>query len=145
MSYGSNTVFAMDTLTDQLAYCIVERQTDKIVYANKEFFRIWGASHLEGQLQSDTLYTRDIFQQCQTLARDSAGFFDLFWVSEEYECSFIEGEMMLKNGQTILCTLVQTNEGEEYAGEKLYLFQDVTKEKAGTLAAAADRGTQIKL
>ncbi|MGB9617041.1 MAG: PAS domain S-box protein, partial [Desulfomonilaceae bacterium] len=113
-----------------LGFYVVDENTNKILYFNKQFTALWGIDHLEPDLLTGKLSHREIEE---TLA----GMITREGLSEKLHeersvdepQKLRESELVLKDGRTIRCfeTTVQDEQGAYFG--KLFGYEDITERK----------------
>ncbi|MBD2043690.1 PAS domain S-box protein [Microcoleus sp. FACHB-672] len=137
------TLLRSMTNASPLAFYAVDNRTDKILYFNHRFCKIWSIEHLEERMQRSQLKHNDIIPDCLPSFTDilACGEFCNPLQSEENR-DVVEDEIPFNDGRTIRRFSTQIrDESERYFGH-LYLFEDVTERYR---AEEALRASQARL
>ncbi|MBU7585168.1 MAG: PAS domain S-box protein [Nostoc sp. TH1S01] len=113
-----------------LAFYVVDKYTDNILYFNDRFCEIWGLLHLKSLIEKQQLQHQDIFNEvCQSIV-DLPSFINSSQVLQQTDnCCVFEDEISLTDGRTIRRFSTQIcNRNNQYC-VRLYIFEDITLQK----------------
>ncbi|GBE91673.1 PAS domain S-box protein [Nostoc cycadae] len=113
-----------------LAFYVVDKYTDNILYFNDRFCEIWGIVHLKELMEHQQLLHQDILAEvCKSIV-DLPRFMNSCQVLQQTDnCCVTEDEIALTDGRTIRRLSTQICQQNNQYCVRLYIFEDITVQK----------------
>ncbi|MBE9005418.1 PAS domain S-box protein [Fortiea sp. LEGE XX443] len=114
-----------------LAFYVVDKYTDNILYFNDRFCEIWGITHLKTLMEQGELQHQDILPEVFKSVVDIPSFVNSCQVLQQTDddCCVVEDEIALTNGRTIRRFSTQICDRYNQYCVRLYIFEDITDRK----------------
>lgn len=111
-------------------YYLVDCRTDRILYFNDRFCRLWGLEDLCKELRRHAYLNRDLVARVAPLADDPDAFIvSCSFPQDEESSAGVMDEVRLRDGRVLWRYSTQMRDIEEQPFGRLYLFKDVTDER----------------
>ncbi len=111
-------------------YYVVDCRTDRVLYSNDRFCRLWGEEDLCRDLRREEFRNRDLVARVAPLADDPGAFIaSCSPLQGEGDRAEVMDEVRLRDGRVLWRYSTPIPGDEERSSGRLYLFKDVTDER----------------
>jgi PAS domain S-box-containing protein len=124
----SGALLRATTEASPLGFCVVDHQSERVLYFNNRFCEIWGLEALAHSLASGTCTSRELTQHCLGSIEDGSVFTEFRQNPRETESALTDC-IHLRDGRTIRRFSRQIRDGEDNCFGHFYMFEDVTEQQ----------------
>ena len=126
----NQSLMQMMSSSSPLAFLVVDKRTDAILYFNARFCEIWGIEHLAERMRRGELNNKDITPDCLQAVADAGAFAaSCEPLQDEAHRVTLEDEIAFTRQRTIRRFSTQIrDEADQYHG-RFYIFEDITERR----------------